>query len=102
VHKKGMRAQLMDKAVLMSDCLPEKAFWCTDGTILRNISEVLHFVENTQDHLFQYHVNEDNNKNDFADWIREVFHEDELANDLEGVMDRKQYGNILRKYLRTQ
>jgi hypothetical protein len=88
-------ASLSDK--FLTDCSPDKAFWTTKGLIIRNMHELLSAIENMDDYTFRYHVNLDNNKNDFADWIRAVFGDEKLADQLEGVMKKEKYVDILRK-----
>ncbi len=97
-----MQMQVLEEAEkekLLSDCTPDKAFWNVKGGIVRSIYELVLSLENIDEWTFRYHVNLDNNKNDFADWIREVIGDDTLAAQLEGVMNKKKYIGIIKKRL---
>jgi hypothetical protein len=87
-----------DKA--LGDCTPEKAFWSTHGVIVRNIYEMEKFLEFADEWTFRYHINLDNNKNDFADWIRDVLEDSDLANKLEGVMEKEKYLKIVKERIK--
>ena len=94
-----MREEVINKyKKLLSDCYPSEAFWTNKGIILRNIYELVNCLEfGTDEHCFRYHVNTDNGKNDFALWIRAVFKDDELADRLQKVYDRKKYLKIIKQ-----
>jgi len=85
---------------LDQECEPQLAFWTTDGAIVRTLRHLASAIEGMRDYSFQYHVNKDHNKNDFADWIRDVIKDDELAMRLEGVMEKNKYISIIRARLR--
>lgn len=81
---------------VLSDCRPDWAFWTCNGRIIRNIYELANSIEAMDDHDFTYHVNLDNQKNDFAVWIKNVLNDEELARRLKSVMDKKTYIEIIR------
>ena len=58
----------------------EKRFYAHDGKILSNIFELKAALEKISRACYSYHVNEE--KNDFARWVREVLGDDKLAKDL--------------------
>jgi len=76
---------------------PEEAFWCCNGTIATNIYELMDAIEDMREIDFVYHVNLQ--KNDFARWIRDVLRYDELADALEGVLEREEYLKILQEMI---
>lgn len=88
------------KKRILSDTAPEKAFWTTNGVICRNIYELANNVAGLSEKDFKYHVNEDNRKNDFAKWIREVLEDEDLAARLRSVMDKARYSDIIRQRIR--
>lgn len=59
------------------DCAPEQCFWVQDGPILKNVAELPAALKNMSEETFQHHV--DAEKNDFANWIGDVFGEHRLA-----------------------
>ncbi|RLE42880.1 hypothetical protein DRJ48_02445 [Candidatus Woesearchaeota archaeon] len=75
---------------------PEKYFYLEDGGIIKNIRELALRLDEISDSVFQRHVNQD--KNDFANWIEFVFKEKNLAKQLRGVMDKKQFQIVLLKH----
>lgn len=75
-------------------------FWVHDGVILHTLQELVNWIHTALPGSFRYHVNKDNNKNDFADWIRTSFTEEELAMKLEGEMNQKKYEKILNRWIK--
>ena len=80
---------------VLSDCQPQQAFWTCHGSVLRNIYELVDFIKTHNIWAFLYHVNEDHNKNDFADWIKNVLGDEELANRLQHILDKDRYADII-------
>lgn len=56
---------------------PEYCFYLHNGQRLKNIAELMESLKEMSQDLFLYHVNKQNN--DFANWVRDVFGERELA-----------------------
>ncbi len=81
----------------LEDCRSEEAFWINYGRTVRNLNDLINAIKNMKPETFRYHVNEDNNKNDFADWIRSILDNEELAIELEGIVDQEEYIDILCK-----
>jgi hypothetical protein len=52
-------------------------FYLNNGKKLKNISELMESLKDMSQDLFSFHVNEQNN--DFANWIRDVFGAKELS-----------------------
>ena len=52
-------------------------FYLNNGKKLKNIAELMESLKHMDQDLFSFHVNEQHN--DFASWIRDVFGEKELA-----------------------
>ena len=90
----------MDEKILrekvLSDCPPDKSFWTCLGTVIRNLYELANSIEAMNDSAFLYHVNEDNQKNDFAKWVAEVLDDAELSQRLEQVTDKQEYLETIR------
>jgi hypothetical protein len=55
----------------------EHYFYLNNGKKLKNIAELMESLKDMGQDLFSFHVNEQNN--DFANWIRDVFGAQELA-----------------------
>ena len=57
--------------------LAQNYFYLNNGKKLKSIAELIESLKNMDQGLFSFHVNEQHN--DFASWIRDVFGEKELA-----------------------
>jgi len=84
----------------LSDCPPDKSFWTCNGTVVRNLYELKNTINALNDDGFKYHVNNDNNKNDFAAWINNVIEDQELARRLAKVKDKNTYVGIIDKRIK--
>jgi len=77
----------MKNCEYLKDVPPEKAFWVSNGWVIRNIAEMPTALENMSDETFAFHVN--NDKNDFAAWAKEVVGDKQLAVTLRLVKSRR-------------
>ena len=77
------------KKWMIKNCRPEKVFWLRDGRTLKNITEMLNALKKMDDGLFKYHVNEQ--KNDFANWIKDIFKQVELAQKIAPILEKGTY-----------
>ena len=64
----------------LQDVSPELCFWCHDGKIFKNLSELEKGLKNMSLSTYDYHVF--SQKNDFGKWVEEVIGDTELANKL--------------------
>jgi len=74
-------------AHFLNDVMPENCFWCCDGTIIKNLSELEFALKKMKVKTFNHHVNKD--KNDFSSWINDVIGDVKLADDLKKSTDKK-------------
>ena len=65
---------------------PDKKFVLKDGRLLKDMVELSHALEHMSDDVFNHHVN--SYKNDFKNWITDVFGEKELASQIEKAKTR--------------
>jgi hypothetical protein len=63
------------------DVQQEKRFWCSDGRVLRNLSELKSALEQMSEETFRHHSNE--TRSDFGNWVRDVIGDDKLSRDLQ-------------------
>ena len=74
---------------------PENAFWCNNGTVLKNLKELKDALAGMSDQTFAYHSNAI--KKDFSNWIRGVVGDEKLAQTLETAPDREQAAKIVEE-----
>ena len=65
----------------LADVPCEKLFWCSDGRVLKNLSELEMALKQMNEETFRYHSSE--TKNDFATWVMDVIGDDKLSRDLQ-------------------
>lgn len=87
---------------LKQRCDNDKIFWVYYGPTISDLFELVIALKKMDDYTFRYHVNIDNNKNDFADWIRTSLKLRNLALKLEGILDKNAYIGILEDALTNQ
>lgn len=56
------------------------SFWVNNGPVLKNIPDLKNALLGMSEDTFKYHVNKE--KNDFADWVRDILKDNVLANKL--------------------
>ncbi len=88
-------------AAIEEDCDGKKEFWVFYGPIIKNVPTLIGALKRMNDYTFKYHVNADNNKNDFADWIRTTLGFRKLAMKLEGTLSKQEYINILESVVKN-
>ncbi|MFH1506362.1 MAG: CBS domain-containing protein [archaeon] len=78
---------------------PNEYFYFSGGKFLRSIEELMNSMQDMSLDLFRTHVDE--HKNDFATWIRHVFHEAALANELQKLYTPIEFYILLKTFLLT-
>lgn len=76
---------------------PDSVFVMVNGHKLKNIKELADVMDKIEDYVFNHHVNED--KHDFAVWLRDVFQEIDLAKELADVKDKKHIQLVLYRHI---
>jgi len=64
----------------------DKVFWSHDGAVLHNMAELAQALNGISNETFTYHVNPE--KNDFANWVKDVIGDKTLATQLFRAHDR--------------
>jgi hypothetical protein len=81
--------------------VPEKnAFWCKDGSLLRDLKDLKDVLAIMSDQTFAYHSNEI--RKDFSNWVKNVTGDEKLARELEKASNREEAAKIVEdryKYL---
>ncbi|TAL53034.1 MAG: hypothetical protein EPN86_04805 [Nanoarchaeota archaeon] len=83
--------------IVYSNCPPEKEFVTMSGEHLKNLFELSESLAKIDNNIFGHHVN--SQRNDFANWVGDVFNEKELANAFRKSHTREQHEIKLLKHL---
>lgn len=78
----------LDAGKLLSKVPEEYVFWCRDGQMFRDMSELGEALPSMSDETFVFHSNGE--KNDFANWVRDIIGDGKLARDLVRAQNRIQ------------
>lgn len=62
---------------MTADVDSEKSFWLSDGRVFRNLKDLAIAFETMDESVWNYHVTDE--KNDFANWIEDVFGQEQLG-----------------------
>jgi len=73
---------IINNVVLDSD----KRFFLKDGQILNSLEDLFQELQVMENHVFEHHVNSE--KNDFANWIGDVFGDKFLAKNVQLAKDK--------------
>ncbi len=76
-----------DAEKMLANVVEEYVFWCCDGRVLRSMQELKEALKTMTDETFAYHANAE--KNDFANWVRDIIKDEKLAEDLRKLLNRK-------------
>lgn len=72
---------------------PEHVFWVKGGTPIKNLHELVKELQNMNEETFKHHVNDQ--KNDFARWVKDIVQDDLLAARLKNIKDKKAMETIV-------
>ncbi len=75
----------------------EYHFVLADGRKLRDMLELVEGLEHMSDDIYRHHVNE--TRNDFSTWLRDVFNEDELADEIAKINNKVDTQTAVMKHL---
>jgi hypothetical protein len=83
----------MDIENMLGDLPPEQHFWARNGAIIKSIPDLKDALEKMDDSTFYYHVND--NKNDLSAWVRHVFKDIDLAEEMSNCRDKEELIKLL-------
>ena len=87
----------IEKHVIDINISPDKYFVLKDGRQLKDYRELASALDSLNDDVFNFHVNKD--RNDFSNWINDVFQEHELAEHIRHIHNRFEMQAKLYKHL---
>ena len=71
---------------ILGEAPVEQHFIVADGKKLKNIIELADALETMSEEIFRHHANEF--KNDFSAWVKDVFYDHSLAEDISRAKNR--------------
>lgn len=83
---------------ILEKAKPENSFRCADGSVISSVYELENRLCAMGSEAFNHHANP--TRNDFHNWIRDVFQDYELANELLSAKTPAQAAATVRKHLR--
>jgi len=84
--KQLQSVEVIIRKKLLGEAPVEHHFVVADGRKLKNIIELADALETMTEEIFSHHVNEA--KNDFSNWVKDVFYDHSLAEDLSRAKNR--------------
>ena len=78
--KKLQSVEVIIKKKILGEAPVEQHFVVADGSKLKNIIELADALETMSEEIFRHHANEF--KNDFSNWVKDVFYDHSLADDI--------------------
>ena len=97
--KKPQTIEVIIKKKILGEAPQEQHFIVADGRRLKNIIELADALETMTEEIFAHHVNQ--TRNDFSNWIRDVFYDHSLADDISGAKNRMETQiAVLRRLVR--
>jgi hypothetical protein len=85
------------KKAILKDAPEENCFILCNGERVKNVKELADILEVLSDDVFNHHVTFD--RNDFSNWISDVFKDEDLAVALAGVKDKKDTRIVMYKHI---
>ena len=77
---------------LLDDVPEEYVFRCCDGSIFRNMKELGAALKTMTGGTYAFHANTE--KNDFANWVRDIIKDERLAKDLQNAPNQAQAAKL--------
>jgi len=82
----------------LTKVVPEGHFFVLcNGQPVKHVAELASVLDQIEDHVFHHHVTPD--KNDFHNWIKDIFEDLELARKISGVSDKKRMQLVIYRHL---
>ena len=85
-NKRLQRVEVIIRKKVLGEAPVEHHFVVADGRKLKNIIELADALETMSEEIFRHHANEF--KNDFSNWVKDVFYDHSLAEDISRAKNR--------------
>jgi DNA repair exonuclease SbcCD ATPase subunit len=83
-------------SLLFSDLPKEHKFWLLDGSSVTSLHELYDAFKDMSDEVFFHHVGK--GRNDFSKWVKNVYHDENLAFKLAKIKNKKQGIKIIENH----
>jgi hypothetical protein len=84
----------LDAARILADVADDKCFFCQDGHVIKNLTELVDCLTDMTEEVFRHHVTSE--KNDFSNWIRDVLGDERLAGELNNIGTPQEAARIVK------
>ena len=84
--KQLQSVEVIIRKKVLGEAPEEHHFVVADGRKLKNIIELADALETMSEEIFRHHANEA--KNDFSNWVKDVFYDHSLAEDISRAKNR--------------
>lgn len=84
--KKSTKKPAKKQTKISQDAPQEHYFLFCDGHPVKNVTQLAEKLEHIKEEVFNHHVTED--RNDFVNWIKDIFEEVELAEEIAGLKNK--------------
>ena len=84
--KQLQSVEVIIRKKILGEAPEENHFVVADGRKLKNILELADALETMSEEIFRHHANEF--KNDFSNWVKDVFYDPGLAEDISRAKNR--------------
>ena len=95
--KRVKKKKTATKKQIIKNAKNSEYFFVKDGKAIKNVIELSNELDKMTDDIFKHHVNE--MKNDFANWIKDIFKEEKLAKELFKTTDKDKTQIIILKHV---
>ena len=85
-NSNGQTVEVIIRKKILGEAPEEHHFIVADGKKLKNIMELADALETMSEEIFRHHANEF--KNDFSAWVKDVFYDHSLAEDITRAKNR--------------
>jgi hypothetical protein len=87
----------LDAARILADIDGDRRFFCQDGCVIKNLTELVDCLKHMTEEVFYHHVTSE--KNDFSNWIRDVLGDEKLAGELNNASTPQEASKIVTERL---
>src|SRR3989344_4354227 len=84
---------------LLSTAPEQHHFFVADGTRIGNLPQLVGALETMHEDTYNFHANSE--RNDFSNWVRDIFQDDELAESLKTIATKTEAQLVVAKRLKS-